>query len=62
MSFRLGADTPERASALALTGATPWDPGDRGHPLTDWVRVPQGHEEAWGRFAEVALHRLRHKL
>jgi hypothetical protein len=62
MAFRLGADTTAHTAALALPGSTLWDPGDRGRPFKDWVRVYDENADEWGRFAEIALHRIRQKL
>jgi hypothetical protein len=39
MAFKLGAETPEHQRAMALSGSAQWDPGDRGRPFKDWVRV-----------------------
>ena len=62
MSFKLGADTKEHAEALALDGAELWDGHGDGHPFKGWVRIPESHEDAWGRFAEIALRQIRTKL
>lgn len=62
VAFKLIAGTPEHEQAMALSGADLWAPGDMGRTFKDWVRVPEEHEETWGRFAEIALHRIRQKL
>jgi hypothetical protein len=62
VAFKLIAGTPEHAEAMALAGADLWEPGGMGRKFKDWVRVPESHEDTWGRFAEVALRRLRQKL
>jgi hypothetical protein len=62
MAFKLGASTPEHTAALALSGAELWDPSGKGRPFKDWVRVPQAHEDTWGRLAEQALHHIRQHL
>jgi hypothetical protein len=62
VAFKLGRDTPELARALALSGSVLWEPGDRGAPFKDWVRVTEAHQDQWGRLAEQALHRIREHL
>ncbi|MBO3083284.1 hypothetical protein [Cellulomonas fengjieae] len=54
---RLGRDTDAFAEALALPGATVWEPGDSGRQFKDWVALPAALEDEWMRFAELA--RLR---
>jgi hypothetical protein len=62
VAFKLGAATPEHATALALSGAELWHPGNKAVPFKDWVRVPQAHQDQWGRLAEQALHHVRQHL
>jgi hypothetical protein len=62
MAFKLGAGTPEHERALALAGSVLWDPGDRGRPFRDWVRISEEHQDDWGRYAEISLHHIRQKL
>jgi hypothetical protein len=54
MAFRL-PDEGVRAEALALEGATPFDPTRRGRPFEDWVVVPARHASHWPRLAREAL-------
>jgi hypothetical protein len=54
MVFKLtAADARERA--LALDGATLFDPGGRGRPMREWVVVPPAHAETWSSLAQQAL-------
>jgi TfoX/Sxy family transcriptional regulator of competence genes len=62
MAFKLGAGSAEHTKALALSGAELWDPRGKGRAFKDWVRIPQSHEDEWGRYTEIALHRIRQKL
>jgi hypothetical protein len=62
MAFKLGAETPELERALALSGSELWDPTGRGRVFKDWVRIDEQHQDDWGRYAEIALHRIRKKL
>ena len=62
VAFKLGAGTPQHAAAMALSGSTPWHPGDRAVAFKDWVRVYETHQDHWGRLAEQALHHIRQKL
>jgi hypothetical protein len=62
VAFKLIAGSPEHAQAMALDGADLWEPGDMGRKFKDWVRIPESHQDEWGRYAEIALHRIRQKL
>jgi hypothetical protein len=62
MAFKLGAGTAEHTRALGLSGAELWDPRGNGHAFKDWVRIPESHQDEWGRYAEIALHHIRQKL
>jgi hypothetical protein len=62
VAFKLGAGTPEHAHAMSLSGADLWHPGNKPVPFKDWVRVPETHQDEWGRLAEQALHHIRQKL
>ncbi|MGG5172297.1 hypothetical protein ACQR35_08980 [Pseudarthrobacter sp. J1738] len=55
MSFKLGRDSAEHASALALEGALLFDPSGMGRPFKDWVEVPLAHSEQWGELAQSAI-------
>jgi hypothetical protein len=44
------------AEALALPGATLFDPSGKGRPMREWVVVPADHADRWEEFAESALH------
>ena len=58
MAFKLGADSPAHAEALALPGAELFDPSGQGHPFKDWVEVPAEQSDHWLRLAEAALDNL----
>ena len=62
VAFKLGAATTAHAEAMALSGADLWHPGNKAVPFKDWVRVPEAHQDTWGRFAELALAHIRQKL
>jgi hypothetical protein len=46
------------AEALALPGATLFDPSGQGRPMREWVAVPADHAERWEGFAESALRAM----
>jgi hypothetical protein len=62
VAFKLGATTDAHAEALALSGADLWHPGNKTVPFKDWVRIPDIHQDTWGRFAELALRHIRQNL
>jgi hypothetical protein len=62
IAFKLIEGTPEHDAALKLSGADLWEPGGRGRTFKDWVRIPEEHQDTWGRYTEIALHRIRQKL
>lgn len=62
MAFKLGAGTPELTRALELSGSELWDPSGLGRAFKDWARIGEQHQDEWGRYAEIALHRIRKKL
>ncbi|MFN8514369.1 MAG: hypothetical protein U0841_17630 [Chloroflexia bacterium] len=45
----------QHAEALALYGATLFDPSGKGRPMREWVVVPVAHADRWEGFAESAL-------
>ena len=47
-------DEAEREAALALPGATLFDPG-MGRPMREWVHVPAGQSDRWLELAERAI-------
>lgn len=47
-------DEAQREAALALPGATPFDPG-MGRPMREWVHVPVAHSGKWERLVEQAV-------
>ena len=51
--FKL-VDESAREEALALEGATLFDPG-MGRAMKEWVLVPAAHAERWPELAERAL-------
>jgi hypothetical protein len=57
IAFKLPDDT-ERAKALALEGAVPFEPMGKGRVMREWVDVPVAHEAKWAELADSAL-RLR---
>ncbi|MGK5556794.1 hypothetical protein ACSNOI_34815 [Actinomadura kijaniata] len=59
MVFRLVRDTPEHTAALALPGASLFDPSGRGREVKDWVVVPHSCAAQWTDLAETALSRPR---
>ncbi|MEJ3653698.1 hypothetical protein WEH80_12010 [Actinomycetes bacterium KLBMP 9759] len=58
MAFRLGAGSPEHASALALSGAQLFDPSGGGRPFEDWVAVPSTYGTHLPDFARSALAKV----
>ena len=56
MVFKL-PDSAVREQALALEGATLFDPAG-GRPMKEWVQVPAAHESEWPELAKTAI-RLR---
>src|SRR5215212_6185522 len=58
LAVRLGAGSPAHAGALALDGATLFDPSGKGRPFKDWVTVPMAVSDEWERLAESALDAL----
>lgn len=47
-------DEAQREAALALPGATPFDPG-MGRPMREWVHVPASLSAEWERLVEQAI-------
>jgi hypothetical protein len=50
-------DESDRAEALALAGAAPFDPG-MGRKMREWVHVPAGADAAWEPLLRQALATL----
>lgn len=50
--FKLGGES--HATALALAGATLFDPSGMGRPMKEWVVVPATHAAKWPALAEMA--------
>ena len=44
-----------REEALSLPGAVLWDPSGRGHPMKEWIALPEGQSKNYGPFANAAL-------
>lgn len=44
----------DRARALQIPGARPFDPRGQGHPLKEWVQIPPQEFATWVRFAGLA--------
>ena len=57
IAFKLPDDV-ERAKALALEGAVPFEPMGMGRVMKEWVDVPIAHAAKWAELADSAL-RLR---
>ena len=57
MVFKL--DGAAHAAALALTGASLFDPSGMGRPMKAWVQVPLDHATQWPEFAGQALEAVR---
>jgi hypothetical protein len=55
MVFKLGQGSPSYSQAMALPGASVWDPSERDRPFKDWVRLPPKHAARWEALAEAAL-------
>jgi hypothetical protein len=47
-------DEAQREAALAIPGATQFDPG-MGRPMKEWVLVPSTQSDDWERLVEQAL-------
>ena len=47
-------DEAQRAAALSLPGAEPFDPG-MGRPMKEWVLVPVAESGEWMRLVEQAI-------
>lgn len=54
MVFKL-TDPGARERALALDGATLFDPSERGRPMKEWVQVPVVHTDRWPDLARDAF-------
>lgn len=53
MVFKLKGETHTRA--LAIPGASLFDPSGRGRPMKEWVSVPAAASDLWTDFADAAL-------
>jgi len=42
------------AEALQVEGAHLFDPRGKGHPMKQWVQIPEAQSSTWERFAEMA--------
>ncbi|WP_214327098.1 hypothetical protein [Nonomuraea sediminis] len=58
LACRLVQGSAEHAEALALEGATLFDPSERHRPMKDWVSVPHAHAGRWQDYAETARERV----
>jgi hypothetical protein len=58
LAVRLGAGTAAHTTALALDGASLFDPSGKGRPFQDWVAVPATHSDNWPGLAEAGLDAL----
>jgi hypothetical protein len=47
-------DEAQREAALAIPGATQFDPG-MGRPMREWVLVPESQSDEWERLVEQAI-------
>ena len=57
MVFKL--EGPAHAAALALPGASLFDPSGMGRPMKAWVRVPPEHAAQWPDLASQARDAVR---
>jgi hypothetical protein len=55
--FKLGGTA--HASALALSGATSFDPSGMGRAMKEWIVVPAAHAKRWPELAHQALDYVR---
>ncbi|NQX13936.1 hypothetical protein HQQ80_20090 [Microbacteriaceae bacterium VKM Ac-2855] len=53
--FKLGAGSPQLADTLLLPGAALFEPGGSGRRWKDWVAVPIGSHEHFGRLLAEAV-------
>ena len=51
--FKLAS--PHREEALALKGASLWDPSGKGRPMKEWVAVPAAESKGFEALAKAAL-------
>jgi hypothetical protein len=58
MVFRLGADSPAHAEAMAMHGAHLFDPSKTGREMKDWVVVPTSTSDRWPDWAHAAVAAL----
>ncbi|KAA1400337.1 TfoX/Sxy family protein [Aeromicrobium ginsengisoli] len=58
LAVKLGDGTAAHADALAMDGASLFDPSGKGRPFKDWVAVPAAEAQAWGQLAEAGLDAL----
>lgn len=55
LAVKLGEGSAAHGAALALDGASLFDPSGKGRPFRDWVAVPVDESDEWGRLAEAGL-------
>jgi hypothetical protein len=55
LGFKLGADPAALEAALALPGASLFDPNATGSPFRGWVALPVEQSALWPDLAEQAL-------
>jgi len=58
IALKLGAGSEAHAAALALDGASLWDPSGHNRPFKDWVAVPETDAASLSDLAAVALATL----
>lgn len=58
LAVRLGEGSAPHGAALALDGASLFDPSGKGRPFRDWVAVPADESDEWRRLAEAGLDAL----
>ncbi len=46
---------PEHKKAMAVAGATLWDPSDRGRPMKEWVALPISAATMFQSLAAAAM-------
>lgn len=58
LAVKLGEGSAAHGAALALRGASLFDPSGKGRPFRDWVAVPVDESDEWGRLVEAGLDSL----
>ena len=51
--FKLGS--PHHEKAMAIKGASLWDPSGKGRPMKEWVAVPAAGSKSFAALTKAAL-------